>query len=81
MSKIHDVLGWFGTVAGAISWNASAGVDILAKIATIICAANLLIAWGLRAYAKLKAVRENKKSLEEAADEFEKEGRNNGKKF
>ena len=81
MNKIHDVLGWFGTVAGAISWNASAGVDILAKIATIICAANLLIAWGLRAYAKLKEVRENKKTLEEAADEFEKEGRNNGKKL
>lgn len=81
MNKIHDVLGWLGTVAGAISWNASAGVDILAKIATIICATNLLIAWGLRAYAKLKAVRENKKSLEEAADEFEKEGRDNGKKF
>ena len=81
MNRIHDVLGWFGTIAGAITWNASAGVDILAKIATIICAANLLIAWGLRAYAKLKAVRENKKTLDEAADEFEKEGRNNGKKF
>ena len=81
MSKIHDVLGWFGTIAGTISWNASAGVDILAKIATIICAANLLIAWGLRAYAKLKDVHDKKKSAEEVANEFEKEGRNNGKKF
>ena len=81
MNKIHDVLGWCGTGAGAISWSASAGVDILAKIATIICAANLLVAWGLRAYARLKAVRENKKSLEEAANEFEKEVRNGGKKF
>lgn len=81
MNKIHDVLSCFGTIAGAISWNASEGVDMLAKVATIICAANLLIAWGLRAYAKLKAVRENKKTPEEAADEFEKEGRNNGKKF
>ena len=81
MNKIHDVLGWFGTIAGAISWNASAGVDILAKIATIICAANLLIAWALRAYAKLRDVRDKKKTPEEAADEFEKEGRNNGKKF
>ena len=81
MNKIHDVLGWFGTVAGAVSWNASAGVDILAKVATIICAANLLAAWGLRAYARLKAVRENKKTPEEAAKEFEKEGRDDGKKF
>ena len=81
MSKMHDVLGWFGTIAGAISWNASAGVDIRAKIATIICAANLLIAWGLRAYAKLRDVHDKKKTPEDAADEFEKEGRDNGKKF
>lgn len=58
-----------------VAWNATPGVDLLAKVATIICAANLLLSWGLRAYARLKAVREGKKSAEEAADEFDKEGK------
>lgn len=61
--------------SGMVAWNTAPGVDLLAKVATIICAANLLLSWGLRAYSRLKAVREGKKSAEEAADEFDKEGK------
>lgn len=75
MGKIHDALSAVGTCSGLIAWNTAAGVDLLAKVATIICAANLLLSWGLRAYARLKAVRDGKKSAEEAADEFDKEGK------
>lgn len=75
MGKLHDALATVGTFSGMVAWNAAPGVDLLAKVATIICAANLLLSWGLRAYARLKAVREGKKSAEEAADEFDKEGK------
>lgn len=75
MGKLHDAFSTVGTLSGMVAWNAAPGVDLLAKVATIICAANLLISWGLRAYARLKAVREGKKSAEEAADEFDKEGK------
>lgn len=75
MGKLHDAFSTVGTFSGVIAWNSATGVDLLAKVATIICAANLLISWGLRAYARLKAVREGKKSAEEAADEFDKEGK------
>lgn len=75
MGKLHDTLATVGTLSGMVTWNAAPGVDLLAKVATIICAANLLLSWGLRAYARLKAVREGKKSAEEAADEFDKEGK------
>lgn len=75
MGKLHDALAVVGTFSGMVAWNTAPGVDLLAKVATIICAANLLLSWGLRAYARLKAVREGKKSAEEAADEFDKEGK------
>lgn len=75
MNKIHDAISAVGTCSGMIAWNSAAGVDLLAKVATIICAANLLLSWVLRAYARLKAVKDGKKSAEEAADEFDKEGK------
>lgn len=75
MGKLHNTLSVVGTCSGFLAWNTAAGVDLLAKVATIICAANLLLSWGLRAYARFKAVREGKKSAEEAADEFDKEGK------
>ena len=75
MGKLHDAFSTVGTFSGLLVWNTAPSVDLLAKVATIICAANLLISWGLRAYARLKAVREGKKSAEEAADEFDKEGK------
>lgn len=75
MGKLHDALAAVGTFSGMVAWNTAPGVDLMAKVATIICAANLLLSWGLRAYARLKAVREGKKSAEEAADEFDKEGK------
>ena len=75
MGKLHDAFSTVGTFSGMAAWNAAPGVDLLAKVATIICAANLLLSWGLHAYARLKAVRDGKKSAEEAADEFDKEGK------
>lgn len=75
MGKLHDAFSIVGTFSGLVAWNTAPGVDLLSKVATIICAANLLLSWGLRAYARLKAVREGKKSAEEAADEFDKEGK------
>ena len=75
MRKLHDAFSTVGTFSGVIAWNASSNVDLLAKVATIICAAHLVLSWVLRVYARLKAVREGKKSADEAADEFDKEGK------
>lgn len=79
MGKLHDILSSVGTCSGLIAWNAQGGADLIFKVSTIICAANLLLSWALKVYARLKAVRDGKKSAEDAAKEFEDESKGGGK--
>lgn len=80
MERIHDALAYIGTCSGVLSWGVNGSLDIVTRAATIICAVNLVISWALKTYARLKAVRDGKKSPEDAAEEFRKEAEKHGKK-
>ena len=82
MEQVNKILSGIGFVSGALSWGSTGAVDVLAKVATIICAANLLLSWAFKAYARIKAVKDGKKTPEQAAEEFLKEaqeGKHHGK--
>lgn len=73
MEQANKLLSGIGFASGVLSWGATGAVDVLAKVATIICAANLLLSWALKAYARIKAVKEGKKTAEQVAEEFAKD--------